>query len=141
MSSFKPRTFVTKAGKHVETRPHFATFNEKHNASKAKVLITLYHRLLKLKLTNGLGVSELHWQSGVNYDYIKSRITKWCEWGYLKRKTQENNTGRPIYVYSLDERGRHFIEDILPREWLQRYISEIQDFKKMTVKGIDIIQS
>ena len=139
MSSFKPRTFITKAGRHVETRPHFATFNDKHNASKCKVLIVLYHRKYKLNDDTGLGVGELHRQSGVGYDYIKSRVTKWVDWQYLKRKVQERGTGRPVYVYSLDERGRHFIEDILPREWLQRYISEIQDFKNMTVKGIDII--
>jgi len=139
MSSFKPRTFTTRAGKHVETRPHFATFNERHNASKAKVLITLYHRLHKLRLTNGLGVAELHEQSGVGYDYIKSRVTKWCEWGYLKRSVRDNKIGRPIYVYTLDERGKHFIEDVLPREWLQHYIAEIHAFRvKRIARDIDV---
>jgi len=135
MNVFKPSTFTTKTGKHVETKPHFATFNEKHNVSKCKVLITLYHRKYKLKVNTGLGVSELHKQSGVNYDYIKSRVTKWVEWRYLERSVKDNRVGRPLYVYRLADRGRHFIEDIVPRDWLERYIAEIQEFKAKKIEA------
>lgn len=129
MGEFKSSIFTTKAGKHVETKPHLAIFNDRHNGSKCRVLIVLYHRKYKLKDTTGLGVGELHRQSGVNYDYIKSRVTKWVEWKYLERKVRDNKAGRPLYVYTLAERGRHIIEDILPQDWLKRYITEIQAFK------------
>ena len=129
MTQFKTSSFTTRTGKHIETRPHFAALDDKHNASKSKVFIVLYHRKYKAHNNTGLGVGDLHKQSGVNYDYIKSRVTKWCGWKYLDRRTRDTDAGRPLYVYTLAERGRHFIEDILPREWLKRYISEIKTFR------------
>jgi len=129
MKQFKPMRFTTRSGKSVETRPHFATFDDKHNSSKSRVLIVLYHRKLKAHNNTGLGVGDLHRQSGVDYDYIKSRVTKWCEWGYIERRARDNDSGRPLYVYTLAARGRHFVEDILPKDWLKRYISEIKAHK------------
>ena len=129
MTQFKAINFTTRQGKHVETRPHFAAFDDKHNSSKSRVIIVLYHRKYKAQNNTGLGVGDLHKQSGVNYDYIKSRVTKWVDWGYLERSVKDNKIGRPLYVYTLAERGRHFIEDIIPKDWLKRYISEIKAFK------------
>ncbi len=123
---FQPIIFTTKAGRRVETRPHFASFNEIHNASKSKVLILLYHRSHKLRAATGLGVGEISKQSGVNYDYVKARVSKWVGWGYLERTISNSSPGRPIYLYRIAKRGEHFIEDILPEEWLKRYVSEIR---------------
>lgn len=126
IGNFKSSTFTTKSGKGVETKPHFASFDDKHNASKCKVLIVLYHRKHKLQDASGIGVNELHRASGVSYDYIKARVTKWVQWGYMERSVRDVKTGRPIYVYKLAARGKHFIEDILPREWLKTYIAGIK---------------
>lgn len=126
MTNFEPRTFTTRGGKNVTTRRHLANFDLKHNAAKAKIFIVLFHRLHRLKLTSGLTVGELHLQSGVGYDYLKSRVSKWCEWGYLGRRIR-STVGRPCFEYALAERGAHFVR-IIPQEWLERYIAEIQAF-------------
>lgn len=125
MNNFTSRTFENKDGIKFETKPHFASFDEVHNASKAKALIILYHRRYKLNQASGLSLGELYHASGVGYNYLKSRIGKWCEWQYI-RKTVKVQNNKPCYAYSIDERGKHFIEDILPTEWLQKYVDSIK---------------
>ena len=131
MAGFKPSVFITKGGVRVQTRPHFATFNEKHNASRVKCYLVLYHHRYKLQEADGLTLGELHRASGVNYNYIKSKIAFWCSWGFCKRKVALGD-GKPAYRYSLDKRGKHFIEDIVPREWLEHYIRELQHNKAVS---------
>ena len=46
----------------------------------------------------------------------------------MKRELDVSN-GRPVYLYSIDNRGRHFVEDIIPKEWLKEYARQIREFK------------
>ncbi|MFC1951815.1 hypothetical protein ACFLYI_02085 [Chloroflexota bacterium] len=128
MNSFKSLTFTTKNGIRVQTKPHFATFNEKHNASRVKCYLVLYHHKYKLGNKEGLSLGELHRASGVSYSYIKTKIAWWCEWGFCDRKVALGN-GKPVFRYSLGERGKHFLESVVPSEWLQYYIAEIRAFR------------
>lgn len=133
MSEFRVSSFITKAGKLVETKPHYASFNHKHNAAKSKVLIVLYHRRFNVNDNTGMGIGELHRATGANYGYLTVKVTKWCQWQYISRAVRAGERGRPIYVYSLAKRGQHFIEDVLPPEWLKQYIIDIHNFKKKDV--------
>lgn len=90
-----------------------------------------YH---KIGLNTGLNVRDIHLQSGVDYDYLRSRLRKWHEWGYLNRKPVDTGKGRPVYAYTIARRGEHFIEDIVPRDILNQYIAEIRAFKANEVK-------
>ena len=58
--------------------------------------------------------------SGVKYDYTKTRVASWCHWGFLQRRFTVQK-GRPVYSYSIGERGIHFIRDVMPKEWLEKY--------------------
>ena len=109
-------------------RSHFATFRGVHNASKTKVLIILYLRKYQLRLKTGLNVRELHTQSGVNYDYLRSRLGTWCEWEYVSRRAYDDGTGRPMFYYTIAPRGEHFIQHIVPKEVLNRYLNEINQY-------------
>lgn len=132
MNTFTPKEFVNKDGIPYTTRPHYANFNNIHNASKSKVFMVLYHRRFKLGIATGLGVMELHQQSGVPYNTVNNKRKKWVEWGYLKRAIKAGKT-RPFYSYSLTERGIHFVRDIIPDYWLQRYAAEIREFTSKQV--------
>lgn len=120
---FVSREFIAKNGRIVRTEVHFATFSERHNSSKSKVLMCLY------KETGGVSVGNLHRLSGVDYGYLRVKLSRWVSWGYVVRKVSIPEKGRPIFLYSLGERGRHFIDDILPRNWLQQYAAEIRAFR------------
>ncbi len=93
---------------------------------RPRCLQFLYHRKHKLGLNDGLNVWDIHLQSGVDYDYLRSRLRKWKEWGYLNRKPVDTGVGRPEYQYTIAKRGEHFIEDIVPRNILNQYIAEIK---------------
>jgi hypothetical protein len=125
--AFVSRQFVNKNGKPFVTRRHTATFNEIHNASRSMAYLVLYHRRYTLGKETGLGVRALSNQSGVDYDYIRAKIGKWVSWGFLLRKVAVPESGRPYYTYMMDERGKHFVEDILPREWREYYIDAIKN--------------
>ena len=128
MFLFESKTFKNKDGVTCVTRPHFATFNDKHNASRSKVYMVLWYRKYQSHKNTGLTVSQLHEQTGVKYDTIKTRIALWVKWEFLKRELDVSN-GRPVYLYSIDNRGRHFVEDIIPKEWLKEYARQIREFK------------
>jgi hypothetical protein len=130
-----PRPIHTKEGKLVIARPHEATFNGRHNACKSKALIVLYHRKYKLHQATGLTLKELSQASGVSYSYLKSRLAKWVEWDYLHRKIGESNGG-PVYFYTISKRGKHFIEDRIPRDILSRYIEDIKALRANTPRYI-----
>lgn len=124
--------FQNRAGKLIISKPHIATFNGVHNASKTKVFIVLYHLKHKLGLNIGLNVLDLHLQSGVNYDYLRTKLGKWHEWGFLSRKPVDSGKGRAVYTYMIAKRGEHFIEDIVPRDLLNQYVAEIKTFRANT---------
>jgi hypothetical protein len=126
---FVPYSFIAKDGRRIIARPHIAVFNKKHNACKAKVLILLYHRKYIDNTVSGLRIRDVHKLTGVSYEYIKFRVSKWVAWGYLSRQ----GDSKP-YTYSIADRGRHIVEDIIPREWLEYYIGEIRAHKAQLSK-------
>lgn len=125
MDEFTPAMFTTKTGKLVITARHYASFDNHHNASKSKVFIVLYHRKFTLRDNTGLSARQLADHTGVSYNYVRSRIIKWTAWGYVKRST-EIVDNRPLLVYTIADRGKHFIEDILPQDALDAYLLAIR---------------
>lgn len=119
----------TRDGRTVLARPHEATFHGKHNMAKSKALITLYHLKYKLADTRGLTLKQLSIQSGVSYNTLKSSLGDWFLWKYVKRRAIEGST-RPKFAYVIGHRGEHFIEDRLPKNRLQDYISEIRAYRQ-----------
>jgi predicted ArsR family transcriptional regulator len=112
-------------------RPHTATFNGSHNASKTKALVVLYHRKHTLRLNTGLSSLQLHQQSGVSYDTLRSHLKRWVEYRYLARRPADSHRGRPVYYYTIAARGEHFIQDIVPRDVLDRYVKEIKQSREV----------
>lgn len=113
---------------------HLATFRGIHNASKTKALMVLYDRLLNQGITTGLTALELHLASGVNYNTLRSRLSRWNAWGYVKRRGNASR-GKPILMYTLGERGKHFLEDRVPAKVLKRFETEIQAWRSKDKGG------
>ena len=105
---------------------HLATFRGRHNRTKSKTLITLYHRRYKLGNRTGLGLSELAQLSGCGYNSLRAKLGRWTAWGYIERNYSTGYQGRPIFVYKLADRGKRFIEERLPPEKLAEYVIEIK---------------
>lgn len=126
MQDFQERTFVNKDGVLFTTRQHFVRFSEKHNSSRAKCYMVLYQS------QKPLGVGELAALSGVDYSYIRFKVTKWLAWSFLKVTTITPAKGRPYRAYSLDDRGRTFVEQRIPETWLQRYAAEIREHRAIS---------
>ncbi len=106
--------------------PHKATFKGVHNAVKTKVLMVLYDRELQKGISTGLTARQLHFESGVNYDTLRSELGKWHSWGYVSRRGKDDGQGRAIWHYYLAARGKHFLENRVPAKVLKRYQSELQ---------------
>ena len=111
---------TTKSGKTVLAYPHIATFNGKHNRSKSKVFIVLIRK-------KRLSLSELAKASGVSYNYLSSRVSKWVEWGYLRRVSLLANNGRDmlVYYYSATARARRFVSTRIPPARFKAYLAEL----------------
>lgn len=127
----------TRDGRTILARPHEATFNGRHNLAKSKTLIVLYHLKHKLADTRGLTLKQLSIQSGVSYNTLKSSLGDWFLWKYVKRRAIEGST-RPKFAYTIGRRGEHFIENRLPKNRLQDYISEIREHRqsyRQTIKN------
>jgi hypothetical protein len=125
---WSPRFIDTKDGRKILARPHVATFRGKHNASKSKVFIVLYSRQYQQPHSPGLTLPELATYSGVSYSYIKTRLAKWCLWGYLKREKCVSSTRKQtVYTYVIADRGRHFVLDRIPKAIGARFVTEIQE--------------
>ena len=116
----KPRVRIIKE--------HYASFRGLNNRSKAKTLITLF-LLEREHWISGLIAKDLARASGVSYDYLVARLSKWRKWGYLKRRAVDVGKGRPQFKYSLAKRGEHFILDIIPRAKLQEYREEVNRYR------------
>ena len=125
---FVPMIFANSQGELYSTRFHDANFGEKHNASKAKCLLILYHHKHKLGHKYGLSVAELSQASGVSYSYVKARVRFWLQWGYIHRKVKLSGV-RPTFTYTIAKRGTHLLEDILPEFWLQYYVAQIKAYR------------
>ena len=110
-------------------RTHLASFNGIHNASKTKTLIILDHYKYKLKSNTGLNVRQLHLESGVNYNYLRSRLGKWFKWKYVSRRAHDDGSGRPMFYYTIADRGEHFINHVVPNDVRTRYINELNQYR------------
>jgi hypothetical protein len=119
----------TRDGRTVIARPHEATFNGLHNSAKARTLIVLYHLKHKLSDTRGLTLKQLAITSGVSYSTLKSSLGDWYMWKYVKRRVIEGTT-RPMFSYVIGQRGEHFVENRIPRNRLQDYITEISAYRQ-----------
>ncbi len=108
--------------------PHEATFNGIHNASKSKVLITLYHHRHKLGNNGGLSLRELSIYSGVPYSYLESRLGKWAKWKYVLRKVKMGGN-RPVFCYEIAARGEKFVEIRIPADRREDYVKEIRQWR------------
>jgi len=128
-NSWMPRPVTTRTGKTVLAHVHKASFKGVHNATKSKVFIVLYHRRFKLGEHTGLSLHEIVDNTGANYHYLTGRLLKWIQWGYVKRKPGQAE-GRPVFLYTIAKRGKHFIEHRLPKDKLQQYTAEIREHRK-----------
>lgn len=88
--------FVTRDGRTVESRPHEATFLGKHNEPKSKILLFLMDRKHRGIIT-GFTAKQLHMETGVNYNYLLTKLSKWAKWG------------GPCFSYIIGDRGIHFV--------------------------------
>lgn len=128
MSEFESWTIKTEKGP-VRTRPHYATFNEKHNASRVKVYLTLY-QLSLMDIKRGLTTGEISGLSGVDSAYINNKMAKWVKWGFCEKSTPVSIHGRISNTYVLADRGLWFITEIVPHEWLEYYAAEIKQHRE-----------
>ncbi len=127
------RQFYSKDGRLITPRPHEAHFEGKHNASKAKVLIYLEYRYRK-GFYHGMTAQQLHDATGVNFNYLKSRLTYWYHIGYLKRGVIEREKGRSLYTYRIDDRGIRFVYERIPLDRYNDFVREINEWRKNNAK-------
>jgi hypothetical protein len=115
-------------------QPHEATFRGCHNSVKGKVLIILYHRLLVRHDTSGLNLSDLVAQSGCKYSSLSSRLGYWVKWKYIQRRISLDKRERPVFTYSISERGVRFIDIRMPRDVRDRLVNEIKQTRPVRAK-------
>jgi len=111
-----------------------ATFKGKHNRSKSKVLLLLYHVKHHQGDSSGRTARWLFINSGVPYSSLQSRLGTWTKWGYLTRYTSKGFDGQPCWHYRLGLKGRKFVENILgvyAPEMIPEYLQEMKDFQKL----------
>lgn len=89
-------------------------FNGRHNRSRMLCYLILGHSK-QAALQNGMLTSkQISTLTGIPYNSILSRISKWWQWRFVKRVPVKLRDGRAVYAYSLAPRGR---------EWLDRHFS------------------
>jgi hypothetical protein len=90
-----------------------ASFQGKHNRSKALVLLMLGYSELAESQGCKLTCRQLSELSGVPCNSIMSRIPKWCEWRLVKRGIIAFPSGNTMYAYSITEKARSWLN----RHW------------------------
>ena len=113
-----------------------ATFNGKHNRSKAKVLVFLYDRLENTGQGFGLSVNELSKLLDIPKGSLKSLCTRWHSWHYLKRRVKIDSTGELVYCYALAERGKWFVTVRIPKDILQEVRDAIYQTHEQRMQSI-----
>ena len=121
--------FISK-GRLIIPRFHRASFNGKHDRVKAKVYLYLWVHKYQFHQEGGLTLSEIHWETGVNYNYLRSKAGKWEEWGFVTRRAIIRTRQRPVYSYQIGERGVHFLRDIMPPDVRRQLTDEINEWRK-----------
>lgn len=114
------RPFYTKDGRLIVPVDHMADFTGNNNSSKSKVLIYLLHRKGQYRTAR-----QIHEETGANYDYLRARLSFWFNIRYINRRVVTHAKGRPMWAYCIAERGEHFVNDRIPTEKRDHYISEI----------------
>jgi len=114
----------------IQRQPHKATFEGRHNSSKARVLLSLYEIMFTHGVNKGFNAGEIHLLSGVPINTINASLPKWHRWHYVARRAQVNGNGKPAFFYYLGARGKHFVEERIPPDKLKRYSEEIKAFRK-----------
>lgn len=105
----------------IESRPSFIG---KHNRSKAKVLIFLLDR--RSHRIKHYTWHELALYCGVSAVYLRNRLAKWRQWGYVTRRGC--NRGEFLtWEYALGARGKHFVCDILPQDFYESCCRELNE--------------
>lgn len=101
--------------------PHIAYFGGNNNSIKSKTLLLLHHYKNQLNNNTGLTLMELHKLTGCNYESLKASMSKWVRWHYILR-----HNGQP-YRYIIAARGIRFVEQRIPLDIFNRYVSEINN--------------
>ncbi len=90
-----------------------ASFKGKNNASKGQILVLL-DLIVREFVGDGLTLRQMADHSTVSYQYLKFRLPRWSDsWHYLNKRAVSIPNQRPVYKYSLGERGKHFINDVM----------------------------
>ena len=119
------RPFNSKDGRLIVPRDHTAYFGGRNNSSKGKVLIWLQHNKGRF-----LTARQLHDETSVSYDYLRARLSFWFNIRYLNRKVVAPHKGKPVWAYCIAERGEHFVNNRIPVEKHNEYISDINLWRK-----------
>jgi hypothetical protein len=127
------RSFYSKDGRLITPRPHEAHFLGKHNASKAKAIIYLEF-LYRKGYKSWLTANQIHNETGVSFEYLKSRLTYWYRIRYLKRGVIDQSKGRSLYTYRIDDRGIRFVNERIPFDRYADYVREINAWRKNNAK-------
>ncbi len=103
--------------------PKPAKFTNSQNSSKSKMLLLLWRRKYQLGISEGLTLRQIFLGSGVSHSYLKSRSYLWLRWRYIRKG--------PDGRFSIDRKGRRFIEDVLHvynSEMFQHYRQQMNSF-------------
>ncbi len=132
--------FKVKDGRTIVARVHIASFSGRHNMCKSKTLIALYKHKFEMQQSSGLSLRELARSSGVSYMFLKSRLGIWTRWKYIIRKVRDDGN-RPVYCYTISERGINFYENVIPPDKREQYIAEIKESRQAINKKGNISTS
>ena len=120
------RPFYSKDGRVIVPYDHTVDFTGKNNSSKGKVLIWLLHRKGQFRTAR-----QLADDTGVNYDYLRGRLSFWFNIRYINRKVVIPHRGRPLWAYCIAERGEHFVNNRIPVEKHNEYVNEINQWRRI----------
>jgi hypothetical protein len=113
---------------------HRESMKGKNCRTRNLVIVLLYQRWFTKHLYTGLCYEELVPLLGptVSAGYMEDRMILWTQWGYLKREPSVNpKTHRLIYLYSVEKRGKHLVEEIIPRQKLAEYVAILIDAHRL----------
>ena len=123
------RPFYSKDGRLIVPVDHYADFTGKNNSSKSKILLWL-----QFKKGAHYTARQLHNDTGVSYDYLRQRLSFWFNVRYLNRRVVTPRRGRPCWAYCIAERGEHFINNRIPQEKRNEYISDINLWRQANAR-------
>ena len=116
--------FISKDGRTIVPVDHTADFTGKNNSAKGKVLIWLLY-----KHGSYFTSRQLAEETGVDFNYLKCRLSFWYLIRYIDRKVVEPSRGRPWWTYCIDDRGIHFVNDCMPPEKRNELTEEINTWR------------